>query len=219
MAFVVFEGGEGVGKSTQIRLLCQWLEQAGCTVVSTLEPGGTPLANEIRDLFKFVPKHGDAPVALTELMLIMAARAQHLERCIRPALLAGQVVVCDRFLDSTYVYQGQLRGIDKAYIDLVAGGILAGVLPDVTIVLSLAASEARSRLRDRGAAAADRMDSLDEGSLDALDQGFVRLVEQAWPYPDGRVPRRVIVSAQGTVEDIHARVISAVLPILEGGCE
>lgn len=206
MAFVVFEGAEGVGKSTQIRLLCEWLAERGVAAVATREPGGTPFADEIRELFKKVPAHADHPTALTELMLVMAARAQHVETKIRPWLAEGRCVVCDRFMDSTYVYQGQLRGIARRYIDTVAAGVLGGLVPDLTFILTTSHQEARRRMQERGNTAGDRLDSMGDDALLALADGFAALAASEVPYPCGRVPLRVVVPANGSPEEIHRTI-------------
>lgn len=135
MPFIVFEGAEGTGKSTQSSLLAKTLRAHALTVVETREPGGTPLAEDIRKVFKSVPESGDVPTPRTELLLVMAARSQHIEKLIKPALSKNQWIVCDRFLDSSYVYQGVRGNLAKIDIDAMAVPILNSLQPDLTFVL------------------------------------------------------------------------------------
>lgn len=145
--FITLEGGEGVGKSTNVAFVAGWLRDHGCEVVTTREPGGTPLAESIRDLLLAVR---DEPVAeLTELLLVFAARAQHLDAVIRPALARGAWVLCDRFTDATYAYQGGGRGIDPAQIATLETLVQKGLQPDLTLYLDLAPEAAAKRLGDR----------------------------------------------------------------------
>ncbi len=145
--FITLEGGEGVGKSTNLALVVELIEAQGHSVVSTREPGGTPLAEEIRDLILGVrdePVHG-----LTELLLIFAARAQHLESVIRPALAADQWVVCDRFTDATYAYQGGGRQLPLAQIHALETLVQGGLQPDLTLYLDVPPDVGHSRISDR----------------------------------------------------------------------
>lgn len=145
--FITLEGGEGVGKSTNLALLVELVEAAGHAVVSTREPGGTPLAEEIRDLFLCVREE---PVAgLTELLLIFAARAQHLEQVIKPALAAGKWVICDRFTDATYAYQGGGRGLPLEQIEVLEQLVQGDLRPDLTLYLDVPADVGQARIQDR----------------------------------------------------------------------
>lgn len=145
--FITLEGGEGVGKSTNLALVVALIEAHGHSVVTTREPGGTPLAEEIRDLFLGVREetvHG-----LTELLLIFAARAQHLETVIKPALAAGQWVVCDRFTDATYAYQGGGRGLPVAQIEALELLVQGDLRPDLTLYLDVDPQTGYTRISDR----------------------------------------------------------------------
>lgn len=145
--FITLEGGEGVGKSTNLVFLAEHLRGRGLEVVTTREPGGTPLAEAIRSLLLDT---GEEPMAeLTELLLVFAARAQHLEEVIRPALARGAWVVCDRFTDATYAYQGGGRGLDQAVIAALEALVQQGLEPDLTLYLDLAPEAAEARLGDR----------------------------------------------------------------------
>jgi dTMP kinase len=215
MAFIVFEGGEGTGKSTQISLLVERLSSKGKNCVFTREPGGTPLAEQIRSLFKAVNEHGDAPLPVTELLMVSAARAQHVQTFVKPALQSGKWVVCDRFVDSSYVYQGMRAGVPKGHIDTVTEIALGGVFPNLVLVLHVSREEARLRMQKRGNVAADRLDAESEAIHAVIDNGFLRLVDERVPWFGGRVPLRVLVDAEGSVADVHKRICAAVSQHLE----
>ncbi|MGD8832811.1 MAG: dTMP kinase, partial [Pseudomonadales bacterium] len=151
--FITLEGGEGVGKSTNLEVVVKRVEAAGHPVLTTREPGGTPLAEEIRDLFLEVRAE---PVAgITELLLIFAARAQHLETVIRPALAAGTWVVCDRFTDATYAYQGGGRGLSTSKIEALETLVQGTLQPDLTLYLDVPVNVGQARIANR---AHDRME-------------------------------------------------------------
>ena len=145
--FITFEGGEGAGKSTHIRLLVPWLREQGIDVVATREPGGAPGAERIRALLVT----GDTArwTPLTEVLLHYAARADHLERTIRPALAAQRWVVCDRFADSTTAYQGYGHGVELAVIDSLYRRIVGPTGPDLTLILDVPAEEGLHRAGKR----------------------------------------------------------------------
>jgi dTMP kinase len=145
---ITLEGGEGSGKSTQIELLTQWLQSLGHEVVATREPGGTPLAEEIRDLLMVPREERIAP--LTELLLYQAARAQHVHGVIQPALERGAVVLCDRFVDSTTAYQGAGRTLSATTVSQLNRLAADGVWPDLTLVFDLPVEDGLQRARDRG---------------------------------------------------------------------
>jgi dTMP kinase len=145
--FITVEGIEGVGKTTNLEFIHQQLLSRGLDVVRTREPGGTPLAESIRELL-LAPRN--EPVAeLAELLLMFAARAQHIEQCIRPALQRGAWVLCDRFTDATYAYQGGGRGLDQSRIAQLETLVQGGLRPDLTILLDLPASQGMARARAR----------------------------------------------------------------------
>ncbi len=154
--FVTLEGIEGSGKSTQMRYLARYFEERGHSCVETKEPGGTAIGEKIRAIVLNPDHYGLDP--MSELLLYTADRAQHVSECIRPALTAGKTVICDRFLDSTVVYQGTARGIDADTILEINRRVLSGVVPDVTFLLDLppeiglsrAWQEIHSGGRDRG---------------------------------------------------------------------
>src|SRR5262249_4485373 len=133
--FITLEGGEGAGKSTQIKLLASWLQERGVDVAQTREPGGAPGAERIRELL--VTGDADRWTPIAETLLHYAARADHLERTIRPALVAGRWVVCDRFADSTRAYQGYGHGVPFGIIESLFKAVVADTAPDLTLILDL----------------------------------------------------------------------------------
>lgn len=148
--FITLEGGEGAGKSTLAAGLAAALRARGIDVVSTREPGGTPLAERVRSV---VLERGDETIDLTaETLLMFAARSIHLENRVRPALAAGQWVICDRFTDATYAYQGAGRGVPDGLIDTLATSVQQGLWPDRTLLLDLPVEEGLARARQRGGA-------------------------------------------------------------------
>lgn len=191
------EGGEGAGKTEQVGRLARHLGDRGLDVVLTREPGGTPNAEEIRALFKRVRDEPYLP--LTELLLVMAARADHLDRLVRPALARGAVVVCDRFLDSTIVYQGILRGLGEGFVRDLHDRVLGGLAPDLTLVLDLPVPDALARAGRRGAVAEDAFDGEAAEFHERIRGGFLSLA-------DADPARHRVVDAAGTPEEVAARV-------------
>ena len=173
--FITFEGPEGSGKSTHIRLLKAFLETRGIEMVMTREPGGTPLGESIRNLLQ----HGEseAPVARAEVLLFLACRAQHVERRIRPALEAGQWVLCDRFDDSTMAYQGYARGFDLTLLGGVNDFAVNGLRPDLTLLLDVSPATSRARLAARGATP-DRIEREHDAFHVKVRDGFLDLAQK-----------------------------------------
>ena len=194
--FITFEGIEGVGKSTQLALLAVALERAGREVVATREPGGTPLAERIRALVLH-DRSEPVPVA-GELLLMFAARAVHTENLIRPALARGAWVLCDRYTDATYAYQGGGRGIPDGELAPLAALAQRGLEPDLTLLLDAPVASALARARGRGAGA-DRI----EGETAAFfERVRARYLERA-----GRAGGRVkVIDATAPVEDVAVAV-------------
>jgi dTMP kinase len=194
--FITFEGGEGAGKSTQARLLADALCDLGVAVLRTREPGGAPGAEVLRELLLSGSIAWSAPA---ETLLHFAARAEHVEQTIRPALDAGMWVVCDRFADSTMAYQGYGQGADRAMIATLTG--LVGLVPDVTIVLDVSDAVGLARLRTRGGAA-DRYERLDAAFHARVNEGF-RAIARAAPE------RCAVIPADGSEAEVHAAVMHA----------
>lgn len=172
--FVTFEGGEGVGKSTAMRLAAEWLAGAGIEFVSTREPGGTPTAEAIRSLLLH---HDDEPLSDTaELLLMYAARAQSVTHVIRPALARGVWVLCDRFTDSTLAYQGYGRGQPLERIRALAEWVHGGLVPDLTVLLDAPADVVAARMAGRGAGP-DRIERERRAFFDRVRNGYDSLAK------------------------------------------
>lgn len=180
--FITFEGIEGSGKSTQVRLLAEYLTAKGIPHVVTREPGGTPLAERIRALL-LAPKGGETIFPETELLLYEAARAQHVRAVVRPALEAGKPVLCDRFCDATVAYQGFARGLSTAWIEELNARAAQGLVPDLTLLFDLPPEEGLARLASRGC----ERDRLEEESL-----RFHRLVREGYLALWARHPGRIV---------------------------
>jgi len=193
--FIVLEGGDGAGKTTQAALLSAWFEALGLPHLSTREPGGTPVGEAIRRVVLGSPEL-DMP-AETELMLILAARAAFVRDVVRPAIEASTTVLADRFSLSTLAYQGFGRGLDlervRAAIDFATGGLR----PDLYLVLDLPAGEGDERLRT-GRERADRIEAAGPGFRKAVRDAYLELAETE--------PGVEVVDARDTPEDVHARI-------------
>jgi dTMP kinase len=206
--FVSFEGSEGCGKSTQIRLLADRLKSLGHQVILTREPGGTEIGEQLRHLLQF-SKAGHAMASETELLLFTASRAQLVREVIAPALDAGTIVLADRFLDSTTVYQGVARKLDPAEVAAINRFAVGDTLPDITFVLDLDPVIARERMRHRAAPAGapDRMENQPAAFFDAVRAGYLTLAREN--------PARVrLLDAGGTVENLSDRIWEELAPRL-----
>ncbi|HEY2131957.1 MAG TPA: dTMP kinase [Acetobacteraceae bacterium] len=195
--FITLEGGEGAGKSTQTGLLVDALARAGLPVLRTREPGGAPGAERLRELLLNGDLSWSAPA---ETLLHFAARAEHAERTIRPALAAGIWVVCDRFADSTMVYQGCGQGADKVAISALTG--MLGLRPDLTLVLDVSVKTSLARLAMRGAAA-DRYERLGADFFARIRAGF-QAVAAADPA------RCVVIAAEADQDAVAAAILATV---------
>jgi dTMP kinase len=197
-AFVVLEGGEASGKSTQAALLARRLRDAGRDVVETHEPGGTAFGARLRDALL----HGDTPIdARAELMLVASDRAQHVEEVVRPALARGAVVVCDRFSPSTLAYQGRARGLDLDLVGRVCSVAEGGIAPDVVVVLDVS-EEIAAR---RAGARPDRLERAG-ASFHATVRAAYRELAPARGW--------VVVDGSADAETVAAEVWAAVEPAL-----
>ena len=204
MPFIVFEGPEGVGKTTQLRMLSEWLSARGQTVVAVREPGGTPLGDEIRRLL-LDPQSDIAPRA--ESLLFMASRAQLVEREIVPALGAGATVLLDRYFLSTYAYQVAGRGLPHE--EIVAANRLAtsSLRPELTLLLSLPVGDGLARAAKRGGP--DRMERADAAFHDRVARAFADFATSEWQAAHPEAGPVVIVDANGSVKDVFARVLAS----------
>ncbi|MFC3283652.1 dTMP kinase [Litchfieldella rifensis] len=185
--FITLEGGEGVGKSTNLDWVCDWLTERGIEVVRTREPGGTPRAEAIRALLldpaPQEPLDDDA-----ELLLVFAARAQHLARVIRPALARGAWVICDRFTDATFAYQGGGRGLDMQRIATLETLVQRGLTPDLTLLLDMPVDAAQARVDHRLGQAGGQRDRFERERL-----AFFQAVREAYLARAAAEPARVAV--------------------------
>ena len=194
---ISFEGGEGVGKTTHTRLLKEALELKGLPVLMLREPGGSFFSEQIRTLFK-----SNDLEPMTELLLILAARRHNLINIIEPALAAGQIVIVDRFIDSTLVYQGLLRGLGLETVEAMMRASATWLEPDLTLVLDLNPEEALGRIDDP---AADRFDGLGIDSHSCIREGFLRLA---------LAPRHRIIATGRPMNETRAEILSLVLGAL-----
>ena len=202
--FITFEGPEGSGKSTQVQNLAAALRAEGKTVLLTREPGGTRLAELIRGLVR--EEVDDPPVTRSEVLLFLAARAQVVANVIKPALARGEWVICDRYADSTFAYQGYGRGIDVGLLKSLNDFATEGLVPDLTILLDIPPEVSRERLASRQAAtatSADRIEQAGQAFHRRLREGFLELAKAE---PD----RFVVIEASGSRESISETVLRAV---------
>jgi dTMP kinase len=199
--FVTFEGGEGTGKSTQLKLLAATLDARGIPCIQTREPGGTPEAEALRLLLV----NGDSGrwTAEAEALLNYAARSSHLEKIIRPALAAGKFVLCDRFSDSTRAYQGFAGGCDMKLLDALEAAIVGFTRPVLTLILDIDPAKGLERARARADGSEDRYERK------GLRAGFLKIAEAE--------PKRCkVIDASGAIEDIESQIQAAVEPLLHG---
>lgn len=213
LAFIIFEGGEGVGKTTQLEKLYEKLnKQYNFSVLKTREPGGTILAEKIRAIFK--EKVDFPPQPLTELYLLSAARNEHVKHVILPALDAKRIILCDRFLDSTYVYQSVLGGLEKKIVDEFSSHVLHGVIPDLTFVFYCDVSVTRQRMQKDIYRAQDRYDSADIDLHAKILDGYKKIYEDQYTYPNGVLPKRVLIDASKNIEEIFNEIFNEVKKII-----
>ncbi len=206
--FITLEGGEGAGKTTQLSLLQQALGERGCDVVATREPGGTPGAEAIRALF--VAGDPDRWDGLTEVLLVNAARADHVARLIRPALARGAWVICDRYVDSTLAYQGAGKGIARSLLIEQHRVATGNLWPDLTLVLDVPVELGTAR-------AAARPDGANR--FEAYDAGFHTRVAASFRSLAADDPARVrLIDAAAEPAAVAAAIWSEVQPLLDARC-
>jgi dTMP kinase len=198
--FITFEGGEGGGKSTQVKRLARALEAAGIAVSVTREPGGAPGAEEIRKLVvEGAPERWDA---LTEALLMTAARREHVMRTIEPALAAGRWVISDRFADSTMAYQGYGRGVDRAALTALRTLAVGMLAPDLTLILDLPVALGLARAHQRRGHEL-RFEAMDQDFHERLRQGFLAIAA-------AEPARCIVIDATAPVETVERAVADAV---------
>ena len=204
--FITFEGIDGCGKSTQRDLLAEELKRREQEVMVTREPGGTAIGEDIRQILVSDASVHIAPT--TELLLYVAARAQHVAELIRPALEAGRIVVSDRYTDSTVAFQGYGRGLDLEMIATLNRLATADLNPDLTIVFDLDPVAARGRLGSRPIGGLlGAFDDQHSGFHERMRQGYLKMARN-------EASRIRVVDASGSIEETHAKVMALVLPII-----
>ena len=207
--FISFEGTEGCGKSTQVELLAQRLRALGHVVRLHREPGGTPIGEEIRHTLKHSP-HNHAMTAEAELLLMNASRAQLVREIIRPALDAGEIVLCDRFYDSTIAYQGYGRELDLAQVKSIVEFAVGGMKPDLTLFLHVSAEVSAERLRSRQSTLPFIRDRIEEA-----DRKFFERVAHGYNTIAAAEPQRIqLIDGAQPVESVRARIWEILEPRL-----
>lgn len=194
--FITLEGPEGSGKSTQLRLLTTFLREHGFNVVATREPGGTPIGDEIRGILHHVDNTAMSPI--TEVLLYAASRAQLVSEIIRPALVAGKLVICDRYIDSTFAYQGYGRGLDQDMLKALTSIATGDLWPDLTLLLDVEVSTGLARRLSEGEEM-NRLDLEESAFHERVRRGYHRLAQS---QPD----RWEVVDAGREVDAIQADV-------------
>jgi dTMP kinase len=205
--FIVFEGGDGAGKTTQVAMAQQWLESRGATVRTTREPGGTQISEELRSL---VLEHGHGEIdARTEALIYSAARAAHVQQVIRPSLEAGTHIICDRFVDSSLAYQGMGRELGFAAVASINDFATGGLKPDVTIILDISAEQGRARriAASGGVEDSDRLEAEPDDFHERIRNAFLELAAQD--------PQRYLVlDATASVEQLHQSIVEHLAGLL-----
>ena len=196
LPFITFEGSEGCGKTTQVQKLAERLARSGVTHLVTREPGGTPIGETIRELLQFAP-HNSSMTPETELFLFEASRSQLVREIIKPALERGMCVIADRFFDSTTVYQGAARTLDRELIERLNTFAVGDCIPDVTFVLDVDAATAKSRMQ--GPRKTDRMEQQPAEFYERVREGYRALAK--------REPSRVVlIDGSRTADEIENEI-------------
>jgi dTMP kinase len=202
--FITFEGIDGSGKSTQMRLLAERLRRQGRNVLETVEPGGTAIGTQVRRILLDAANHDLRPIA--ELLLYFASRAQNVEECIMPALSAGKIVLCDRFTDSSLAYQGYARGLGEETVRTLDKIACGGLVPDLTLLVDIDLDTGLARAHKRNAVAAAADTRMDDQSL-----AFHRKVRDAYmALAKQHAGRFRIIDGRGTPEAVAAKVWESV---------
>jgi dTMP kinase len=206
--FITFEGGEGVGKSTQLQRIAAWLQASGVDVVTTREPGGTPRAEQLREILL---KRGEEPMPPScELLLMFAARATHLANLIEPAIARGAWVLCDRFTDATYAYQGGGRGVPERAIDALVAIVHPQRQPDLTVLLDAPVDIGLTRAgRRNGSDGPDRFETERREFFERVRAGYL---SRAARYPQ----RFRIVDAAGDMDMVEGAIRASLASLIGG---
>jgi len=201
--FISFEGSEGCGKSTQIRLLVEMLNQTGRQVLLTREPGGTAVGERIRDLLQYTPE-ASGMTSEAELLLFAASRAQLVREIISPALESGKWVIADRFMDSTTVYQGLGRGLSLDAVQTINHFAVGEVKPELTFLLDMdaAAGHERAKKASQTEGKSDRMEDQPLDFFERVRKGYLDLAAT-------ETKRMIVIDATGSIEKVHADILKA----------
>ena len=199
--FITIEGGEGAGKSTLITALCQWMSARTIPHVATYEPGGTPIACALRAIFKL--KSQEELTMEAEVLVISAARAQHVQHKILPALTHGQWVICDRFADSSQVYQSRLGGLPADYVQMVIDRTTFGLVPHLTLYLDCPPKIAQARIASDHRSSKDRYDHADQDFHHKLRQAYQDLARQE--------PKRIVTLDASVKQEAVLAAATAVI--------
>jgi dTMP kinase len=202
--FITLEGGEGVGKTTNVPFIKTYLQAQNIPVVITREPGGTPLAEKIRELL--LQTNGEVLTNHAEILLMFAGRAQHLHHVIKPALAQGQWVLCDRFTDATYAYQGGGRGMALENIKWLENFVQDELRPDLTLLLDVPVETGMARAKNRGG----QVDRFESEHLRFFSQVRQAYLQQAQLYPD----RIKVIKADQTLKEVQKAIIETIKPLL-----
>ena len=211
--FITIEGIEGCGKSTQVRILKNYLQKKGLDVLLTREPGGTEIGNQIRKVL--LDKRNKMIVPYSELFLYAASRVQHVEEVILPALQEGKAVICDRFSDATTAYQGYGRGLNRNMVSVINGFSTKGLSPDLTIILDLpqeiGLKRARARNKEKGL-------SMKEGRFEEENLLFHKKVRQGYLRISKSDPKRVkVINAGYDIKKVNSQISKEVDKLLQKG--
>ena len=207
--FITFEGIDGSGKSTQLRMLANELRIRGFNVLPTMEPGGTPLGRRLREAF-LETEETVAPLA--ELLLFAADRAQHVNFLVKPAVAEGKIVVSDRFADATFAYQGAGRGFSESIVNQVIELATEGLKPDLTLFFDLPVETALRRTNSRSDSGEQK------NRMDKENASFYERVRQSYLEIAAREPERFrVIDAEGSTSEIQTRVVEIVAEFLSNG--
>ncbi|HEY5683604.1 MAG TPA: dTMP kinase [Sulfuricaulis sp.] len=203
--FITLEGGEGAGKSTNLAFAHQWLQHNGCDVVITREPGGTELGEHIREILLDGNQHHITPDS--EMLLMFAARAEHINKVIRPALDAGKVVLCDRFTDATYAYQGGGRGLDANRIAVIENWVQGDLRPDLTLLFDVPVEAGRERAGQRS----------EPDRFERENNEFFRRVRETYLARAAQEPKRIrVIDASRPLEQVEQQIVSVLQEVVHG---
>ena len=201
--FLTIEGCEGAGKTTAKGVVLQWLKAAGHEFIETREPGGTPLAEQLRNLV--LSEHEEIVTDTTELLMVFAARSQNLSQRIEPALAEGKVVVCDRFTDATYAYQGGGRGIDEQRIAILERLVQGDRRPDMTLLLDIEPELGLARAKGRAIEQGGSLDRIEQEAIEFFHRVRNVYLERAQRFPN----QYLVIDGGQSIAEVEASIIKA----------